>query len=919
MSHRKNYSEVKTPLSRQNISYQGIGTIELVQDMQEKREYSGQEFYSLLQELSNNQSILEQGLPALKIDSNGIIQYVSDKFCEISQYSKVELLGQFVGFLSSSYQFDSPETVEVFSNLANTLATGQIWQGELQLQAKDGTDYWLKILLIPIITADKSQQYFALGFEITKPQATNFSETVEAVVEKNRFFQNGIKDEFLAVLSHELRSPLSTILGWAQLALSRKDSATTLRALNIIERNAKLQTQLIEDLLDLSRLMRGKTQLNLQPLNLTSSIKTALDRTSAAALAKNLQLKCQLDPANEVVCGDPERLQQAIANLLSNAIKFTPEGGTIEVQLTYNPTHALLQIRDTGCGIRSELLPHIFDFFDQGDGTKKRQQMGLGLGLALTRQLVELHKGNIWASSPGLNQGTTFTLQFPLAQPETAPPHPEQQPPCTHRPEAPAQPLAGKQILVVDGNADTRDFLVSALVACGAQVRSAANVPDALAELEKGRPDVLVNDLAMPGENKYDLIHQIRAREVSGQHLPAVALTTCTREEDRVCALEAGFEKHLAKPIEPSHLVSEIAHLAGLTGQGPGEWGMGNVKTLSPRLSLTPYALESKTVATKQSVILVVEDNDDLRHYLQSLLSQYYCVIEAGDGMEGLEKARTLKPDLILSDQVMPRCSGLELLQEIRQIPELRLTPVIFLTARRGTQARIESFDAGADDYISKPFDEAELLARVRNLLRSHAAERELTEQKRLLEAQKQHLESVNRTLHHLATVDSLTAIANRHHFNEYLNHEWRCLARNHSPLSLILCDIDYFKLYNDTYGHQAGDECLRQVATALQRAVKRPADLVARYGGEEFAVILPHTDLKGAACVAEAIRTEVQRLQIEHAKSQVNPFITLSLGVACWVPTPNTSPSILIAEADEALYRAKETGRNRVVPDLCQ
>ena len=312
-------------------------------------------------------------------------------------------------------------------------------------------------------------------------------------------------------------------------------------------------------------------------------------------------------------------------------------------------------------------------------------------------------------------------------------------------------------------------------------------------------------------------------------------------------------------------------------------------------------------------LLLVVEDNNFLLTYLQTLLTIHYRVAVARDGIEGLEKAKTLQPNLILSDQIMPGQNGLDLLKEIRNTPELNSTPVIFLTARSGMEARIESLDAGADDYISKPFDERELLARVRNLLRSHAAEQQLTALNRQLQQQKRQLETVNKALQYLATYDSLTEIRNRRCFNDYLDTEWRRLAREEAPLSLIMCDIDYFKLFNDTYGHQAGDECLRQVAAVLQRSVKRSADLVARYGGEEFAVILPNTDVNGATCVAEFIHQQVRDLQIVHAKSAVSEYVTLSLGVACCIPAPMSQPATLIAIADEALYRAKKAGRDRV------
>jgi diguanylate cyclase (GGDEF)-like protein len=536
---------------------------------------------------------------------------------------------------------------------------------------------------------------------------------------------------------------------------------------------------------------------------------------------------------------------------------------------------------------------------------------------------VELHGGRVRASSPGLGEGTTFEVQLPIACSKNSIDLSPGSDRTNSTPGSVSQPLVGKQVLVVESITESREFIKTALEAFGAKVTAVASAGEALVELDRLLPDVLVSDMALPEAEGCDLIRHIRAREMSEHRelLPAVALTGGMREEDSASALAAGFQSHLPKPVEANQLVSAIAQLAGLTGAGAGEWGMGNIGALSsPSRSRATNTLAEKITEEKLAVdnrdlplLLVVEDNAFLLSYLQTLLSDRYRVAVARDGIEGLEKAKSLQPNLILSDQIMPRQNGLDLLKEIRNTPELSAIPVIFLTARSGMEARIECLDAGADDYISKPFDDRELLARVRNLLRSHAAEQQLAALNRQLQQQKQQLETVNRALQYLATYDSLTEVRNRRLFNEYLNTEWRRLAREEAPLSLIMCDIDYFKLYNDTYGHQAGDECLRQVAAVLQQSVKRSADLVARYGGEEFAVVLPNTDANGAACVAEIIRDRVRDLRIVHAKSAVSEYVTLSLGVACCIPAPMSQPETLIAIADEALYRAKKTGRDRV------
>ncbi len=382
---------------------------------------------------------------------------------------------------------------------------------------------------------------------------------------------NRIKDEFLAVLSHELRSPLNPILGWTNILRTRKcDEKTTSRALEIIERNAKLQTQLIEDLLDVSRILQGKLSLNISPVNLTSTIEAAIETVRLAAQAKSIQIETVFEPNVGLLAGDGNRLQQVVWNLVSNAVKFTPPGGRVEVrlsvvhgssfmvhgneQLTIN-NYVQIDVSDTGKGINPDFLPHVFDYFRQADSTTTRTFGGLGLGLAIVRHLVELHGGIVQVESPGEGQGATFTVKLPLMTTHSETNSESGEPTC-------AVELNGIRVLVVDDEADTREFLSFLLEEYGAKVTAVPSAFKALEALRQAKPDLLLSDIGMPEMDGYMLIRQIRAMppEQGGQ-IPAIALTAYAGETDHKQVLAAGFQKHVTKPVEPAELVAAIANL----------------------------------------------------------------------------------------------------------------------------------------------------------------------------------------------------------------------------------------------------------------------------------------------------------------------------------------------------------------------
>ena len=376
---------------------------------------------------------------------------------------------------------------------------------------------------------------------------------------------NRIKDEFLAVLSHELRSPLNPILGWTRLLRhGNLDPARQRQALDTIERNAKLQAQLIEDLLDISRIMQGKLTLTVAPVRLAFVIAAAAETVSLAADAKQIQITLDLDPDVAPISGDAARLQQVVWNLLTNAVKFTNPGGQVTVALrqvpaagSLGPALAQLRVSDTGKGIEPQFLPHVFEHFRQADATTTRKFGGLGLGLAIVRQIVAMHGGTVGAESAGENQGAIFTVQLPLHLPaQTSEPEPP------HDSLATETPLSHRQILLVDDDTDTREFEVFLLEQYGARVTAVASGSAALQALEQELPDVIVSDIGMPEMDGYRLMQQIRSRpSTQGGTVPAIALTAYAAEFDQKRALQAGFQQHLTKPVEPERLVSALVHL----------------------------------------------------------------------------------------------------------------------------------------------------------------------------------------------------------------------------------------------------------------------------------------------------------------------------------------------------------------------
>jgi signal transduction histidine kinase/ActR/RegA family two-component response regulator len=427
------------------------------------------------------------------------------------------------------------------------------------------------------------------GLFFGHPEAGVFTERHERIMEglaaqvavaldNARLYQESqeasrLKDEFLATVSHELRTPLNAILGWARMLRTGKlDELTASQAIEIIERNARSQAQLIEDLLDVSRIITGQLRLEIGPVEPVSVINAAIDAVRPAAEAKSVRLQAVLDPWAGTVSGDPNRLQQIIWNLLSNAVKFTPKRGNVQVRLERVNSQIELVISDTGQGISQEFLPFVFDRFRQADSTLTRAHGGLGL--SIVRHLVEMHGGTVYADSPGEGLGSTFTVRLPLrvVRERAGEKGDSMAEPARHSQsidfsdilfDCPPE-LRGLRVLVVDDEPDARGLLIAVLSQCDADVRACASAEEALVELEQWKPHIIVCDIEMPGEDGYSLIRKVRALPAEqGGRIPAVALTAHARAEDRMRVLSAGFNMHIPKPVEPAELALVIASFTG--------------------------------------------------------------------------------------------------------------------------------------------------------------------------------------------------------------------------------------------------------------------------------------------------------------------------------------------------------------------
>jgi len=482
---------------------------------------------------------------------------------ELLGYSHAEFLGKElweIGLFS-----DKQASQEAFKELQRT---GYLRYEDLPLQATNGK--LRDVEFVSNVYAEDSQEVIQCNIrDITDRKRAEKERTLLLAAAQSARAEadlaNGVKDEFLAILSHELRTPLTSILGWSHLLTEGKlDKQQTARAIETIARNAQAQGRLIDELLDISRIMTGKLCLDLRSVKLAPLIHAVVNDVRPAADARSINLEAAFNSNIGPILGDPDRLQQIVWNLLTNAIKFTPKGGDVQVRLERNDSNALITVKDSGQGIATELMPHVFERFRQADSSNTRSNGGLGLGLSIVRQLVELHRGTVTVESSGENAGTTFRVMLPLPSLHEVPNAAENTEPKNQRNSSTTaqHSLSGLRVLVVDDEWDTREVVAAVLTTCGAEVVSVGSATEALDQMERQRFDLLISDIGMPEMNGYDLISRIRQLgEDHGGRTPAVALTAYAGIDDRKRALAAGYGMHIPKPFVATELISAAIFL----------------------------------------------------------------------------------------------------------------------------------------------------------------------------------------------------------------------------------------------------------------------------------------------------------------------------------------------------------------------
>lgn len=946
--------------------------------------------------------------------SDGKFTDVNRVFLEKSGYTKEEIIGRTIRELNLFIDTDKQR------DLARYIVENNEFRDiELKVRKKDGSILYGSFSG-QIIDNQGEKNILTVMIDVTEQK--KYEEELLKAKEQAEI-ANIAKSQFLANMSHEIRTPMNGVVGFLQLLESSPLTSEQVEYVNNIKISTNDLLSIINDILDISKIEAKRLQLESIPFNLHTAIEDTIIPFTVSANNKNIDVNLFIKPGTPVhVIGDPTRLKQIISNLMSNAVKFTEQGEVyIEVMINNEKEseyEILFKVRDSGIGISMDALDRLFKPFNQADGSTTRKYGGTGLGLTISKSIVEAMGGTIIAESEE-GKGSIFSFTVLLgkgldieskednlilkgkkmmivdecntncniirsyfeeagAAVEAASngaqaiqmimenkadeeldavlidkdlmdinvydflivlkaiPSTKEIPLFLMVSRALKEEKIGKgnlefsakvnkpirkkellytivsimnsdieykyengglinetdiqkgqvtgklNILIVEDNEINYKFLSNLLSMNGHIFDIVVNGEEAVKAFKKKKYDIILMDCQMPLMDGYEATRQIRKLEKGKTHTPIIAMTAYSLKGDDEKCFEAGMDEYISKPIEVSILMSVL--------QKYSNKGEDDKKIIEN----AEHEFNSSVInPKKKQKILIVDDTVFNIKLLIAALEDDYDISIATNGKDALSVAHSNNPpDIILLDIMMPEMNGYEVCEKLKQEKDTKDIPIIFVTAMQDGKSEEHGLKLGAIDYITKPFSIPIVKAKIKNHL-------ELKRYKDLLKEN--------------SAIDGLTQIANRRRFDQAFKIETKRVRRSGSYLSVLMVDIDYFKNYNDTYGHLQGDVCLRKVAQIMKASLNRPGDMVTRWGGEEFAILLPDTDKEGAILIAEKLRKAVADLAIVHETSLVDKVVTVSIGVATSDPADYTSYEKLLEQSDHALYKAKETGRNRI------